>query len=136
MKIPKRSIRTAKQLFKSCVRDGQLDESLVRRVVTALLQSKPRDYLAVLMHFKRLVKLEIQRRTAVVETAIPMDPAQAEQLRDTLERNFGAGLRFVFAHRPELIGGMRVQVGSRVYDGTIRAQLDELKAAFGAEWRA
>lgn len=130
MRISKQARRSAKQLFKSCLRDGQLDDGNVRRVVAAVLESKPRGYLAVLAHFRRLIKLEIQRRTALVETVVELKPAQSQRIRNSLEKLYGPGLRFVFAQRPELIGGVRVQVGSDVYDGTVRARLEALKAAF------
>lgn len=130
MRISKQARRSAKQLFKSCLQQGRLDDEKVRRAVTALVESKPRGYLAVLVHFRRLIKLEIQRRTALVETVVELGPAQAQRIRHSLEKLYGPGLRFVFARRPELIGGVRVQVGSDVYDGTVRARLDALKAAF------
>lgn len=130
MKISKHARRSAKQLFKSCLRNGQLDDELVRRAVSAVIESKPRQYIAVLTHFKRLVKLEVQRRTALVETVIELTPAQNQRIRESLMNRYGPGLRFIFVKRPELIGGMRVQVGSDVFDGSIRARLEMLKTAF------
>lgn len=132
MKIPKQARRTAKQLFKSCLREGQLQDDKVRETVRALIAAKPRDYLAVLVHFKRLVKLEVQRRTALIETVVPMAPEVAKAIQQALATRYGPGLRFVFAQRAELLGGLRVQVGSDVFDGTIRARLEALKAAFSA----
>ena len=42
----------------------------------------------------------------------------------------GASLALPFAQRPELIGGMRVQVGCDVYDGSVRAWLEALEKSF------
>jgi len=47
-----------------------------------------------------------------------------------LKRRYGPGLTAVFAHRPALIGGMRIQVGSDVYDGSVRAGLAALEQSF------
>ena len=38
--------------------------------------------------------------------------------------------RTIFGHRPALIGGMRIQVGSDVYDGSVRAGLAALEKKF------
>jgi F-type H+-transporting ATPase subunit delta len=47
-----------------------------------------------------------------------------------LTRRYGPGLNTAFAHRPALIGGMRIQVGSDVYDGSVRAGLAALGKRF------
>ena len=51
-------------------------------------------------------------------------------IRDTLGRRYGQGLEFQFSVQPAHIGGLRVQVGSDVYDGTVRARLATLEKSF------
>ncbi len=41
-----------------------------------------------------------------------------------------AGLTISFAQNPALIGGLRIQVGSDVYDGSVRARLESLRETF------
>jgi len=48
-----------------------------------------------------------------------------------IERAYGPGLAMWFVLNPDLIGGMRVQVGSDVYDGSVQAGIAELKKRFG-----
>jgi F-type H+-transporting ATPase subunit delta len=89
-----------------------------------------RDCPAILSHFKRLVKLDLARHTATVESAAPL-PADLQAAIDAgLTRRYGPGLSTAFAHRPALIGGMRIQVGSDVYDGSVRAGLAALEKRF------
>lgn len=130
MKTPKQARRDAKQLFRSCCVDGLLDEGRARQVVGRVLAEKPRGYLAVLSHFQRLVKLDVERRTATVESAVPL----AAELRDRLEANLGRlggrGLGISFKENPALIGGLRVQVGCDVYDGSIQTRLARLGESF------
>lgn len=130
MKITKQARRDAKQLFRSCVADGALDENRVRQVVTRVLAAKPRDYLALLHHFQRLVKLEVDRRTAVVESAVPLDPATRDSIAGSLQRLRGPGITLRFQEDPTLIGGLRVRLGSDVYDGTIQTRLTRLAESF------
>jgi F-type H+-transporting ATPase subunit delta len=130
MKISKQARREAKNLFRASQVDGVLDEGRVRRVVDEVLASKARDYVAVLSHFQRLVKLDLERRTARVESVLPLDGPAEASLKQTLTRRFGTGLLFQFTTNPSLIGGMRVQVGSDVFDGSVRARLAGLQESF------
>ena len=132
MKISKQARRDAKTLFRAAQVDGLLDENRARQVVDQVLQAKPRGYVAILSHFQRLLKLDQDRRTAKVETATPLTPEIESNLKATLEKRYGKGLHFSFAQNASLLGGMRVQVGSDVYDGSIRARLDELDETFKA----
>jgi F-type H+-transporting ATPase subunit delta len=132
MKISKQSRREAKELFRAAHANDVLDENRVRDAVSELLARKPRGYVAILTQLERLVKLDIARRTARIESVVPLD-AQAEgTLKAALSRRYGPGLQFRFGTNPGLIGGMRVQVGSDVYDGSVRARLDELENKFAA----
>jgi len=98
--------------------------------VQRVLESKPRGYLAVLSHFERLVKLEIERRTARIESAVALSPDLQASVQASLTRAYGAGLHVSFAQNPALIGGMRVKVGSDVYDGSVQARLAALQESF------
>ncbi len=130
MKISKQARRDAKSLFQAAQVDGLLDENRVRQVVDQVLAAKPRGYAAILSHFQRLLKLDDAKRQAKIETAAPLTPEIESDLKSTLEKRYGKGLHFTFAQNPALLGGMRVQVGSDVYDGSVRARLSELEESF------
>ena len=130
MKISKRAQRDAKQLFRSCVLNGLLDDDRVRQTVHQIIAQKPRGHLAILTHFQRLVKLDVARRTARIESAIQLPEDVRVGVQANLARRYGPGLTVSFAQNQDLIGGLRVQVGSDVYDGSIRARLAELADRF------
>ena len=130
MKISKQARREAKELFRSCLVDGLLDESRARQAVQQVLAVKPRGYLAILSHFERLVKLDIERRTARIESAVPLPPDLQASVQASLTRAYGSGLNMAFVQNPSLIGGMRIRVGSDVYDGSIQARLTALQESF------
>ncbi len=77
MKISKQARRDARQLFRSCLVGQALDENRVRQAVGAVARQKPRGYMAILSHFQRLVRLEVARRTASIESAEPLAAANA-----------------------------------------------------------
>ena len=102
----------------------------MRQVVQQVIAAKPRDYFAILSHFQRLVKLDLDRRTARVQSPLPLSEPQQALIQTNLTRRYGAGLIFAFTQNPGLIGGLRVQVGSDVFDGSVQARLADLEASF------
>jgi len=130
MKVFKSARREAKQLFRHCVVDEVLDEARVREVLRKVAESKPRGYMAILSHLERLVKLEIRRRTARVESGVPLTPELTAQITNTLNQVYGRGLNILFTQNPALVGGLRIQVGSDVYDGSIQGRLRKLAETF------
>jgi len=129
MKITKQARRDAKQLFRSCVVNGLLDENRARQVVTQVIAQKPRGYVAILSHFQRLIKLDQERRTALVESAVPVSPELQASVTSELGKLYGNGLNISFTQNPSLIGGLRIKVGSDVYDGSVKARLAELESS-------
>jgi F-type H+-transporting ATPase subunit delta len=130
VKITKQARRDAKQLFGSCRVNGVLDEPKIRQTVQAVIAQKPRGYVEILSHFQRLVKLDIERRTARVESATPLTAAQQGAVQSNLTRRYGAGVNVSFAQNPALIGGLRIKVGSDVFDGSVQARLAALAESF------
>jgi F-type H+-transporting ATPase subunit delta len=130
MKISKQAKREAKELFRDSIVNGVLDENRVRQVVTKVAQLKPRGYIGILSHFQRLVKLEIERRTAKVESAVALTPELQADVTGKLSRIYGQGLNISFAQNPALLGGLRIRVGSDVYDGSVQARLESLAESF------
>ena len=130
MKISKKAKDEARQLYHLCMVNGLLDENRVRQVVHRVITAKRRDGSAVLAHFLRLVRLDCARHTATVESATPLPPDLQAAIQADLTRRYGPGLAMAFSQRPALIGGIRVQVGCDVYDGSVRAGLEALAKSF------
>ena len=129
MKIGKQARRDAKTLFHACRVDGVLDESRVRQAVQQVVAGKPRGYVGILEHFQRLVKLDIDRRSAVEESARPLDAAFQARLNANLESRHGRGLQVRFVENADLVGGLRIRVGSDIYDGSIAGRLAALESS-------
>jgi F-type H+-transporting ATPase subunit delta len=75
------------------------------------------------MEFRRMVRLDSDRHRASVESATALADDLRDTVREGLARVYGPGLETSFAENPDLIGGMRIRVGSDVYDGSVRARL-------------
>jgi F-type H+-transporting ATPase subunit delta len=99
-------------------------------VVQGVLQSKRRGGYLLLSRLLRLVKIDRSRHTAEVESATSLPPDLQASVQAGLARIYGPGISISFAQSPELIGGMRIKVGSDVYDGSVKAGLDALEKSF------
>lgn len=130
MKVSKQARREAKALFRASLKNGVLDEPALLSTVKQVIEAKPRGYLAILEHFKRLVQLDLESHTAKIESAVPVSPELESRLRGQLANAYGPGLKITFAQNPALLGGMRVKVGSDVYDGSVQGRLAALQEQF------
>jgi F-type H+-transporting ATPase subunit delta len=126
MKANRRTRRAARELYRICVVGGALDATRARFVAERLAESRRRGALTVLSGFQRLVRLDRDRHAALVESAAPLGDELREQLRNGLARVGGRDVTPTFAENPALIGGIRITIGSDVYDGSVRAKLAAL----------
>ena len=126
----KQARREAKQFVRLCRVNSSVDEDRVRQVVEQLVISGRRNSHAVLDQLLRLVRLDHDQHTAKVESATPLSPELQAATQARLTRLYGPGLATSFSDRPSLIGGMRIQVGSDVYDGSVQSELAALEKRF------
>ena len=106
--------------------DGRLDAARLRLIADGIAERKPRDYVQMLKFIARLTKLEAARHHAVIESATPLAEALRTEILSSLAARFGQ-ITSEFRHSPELIGGLRVRIGSDVWDGSIQSRLESLK---------
>jgi F-type H+-transporting ATPase subunit delta len=130
MKISKQAQRDARQLFRSCQVDGLLDAGRVRQTFVLVLAQKPRRYIEILSRLQRLVKLDVERHAARVESAVPLSANLQKDVAGRIRKTYGAGVDITFSQNPELLGGLRIKIGSDLYDGSIRTRLEALEQSF------
>ena len=117
----------SKDLLRASFVDGQLDQARVGFLVTALIEKKPRNYRKVLDAYKRLLRLEIEKRSATVESATEIDAGVRAGMTENLKTKYGHDVATTFVVNPELLGGMRIRVGSDVWDSSVRNRLQLLQ---------
>jgi len=130
MKISKQALREARELFRTCQVNGLLDESRVRQALALLSEKKPRGYMEILGRLHRLVKLDLERRMVKVESATPLPPDMQNDVAGQIKKKYGNGMNISFTQNPALIGGLRIQAGSDLYDGSVKTRLEKLEESF------
>jgi F-type H+-transporting ATPase subunit delta len=130
MKISKQAQHDARQLFRDCQVNNLLDENRVRQTISLLSEKKPRGYVEILSRLHRLVKLDLERRAARVESALPLPADLQNDVANNIKKIYGDGVNIVFGQNPALLGGLRIQVGSDLYDGSVKTRLNKLEQSF------
>jgi F-type H+-transporting ATPase subunit delta len=127
MKIPRKARKVCRELFGLSIHQGRLDRKRVEEISETLVARKPRYYLQILQGFTRLVRLEIAKHHAVVSSAVELDASSQSEIESNLRSRFGKDTTFSFQVQPALLGGIRIKLGSDVWDGSIRGRLDNLR---------
>jgi F-type H+-transporting ATPase subunit delta len=127
MKLNKEIRQLSRKMLQASFTDGQLDPGRIAPLVDSVIAEKPRHYIDVLKNYKRLLRLEVEKRHATIETASQVDPAIRSEIVSNLKGKYGEDLATDFHVDPQLLGGMRIRVGSDVWDGSVRKRLERLQ---------
>ncbi len=127
MKLDKDSRKLSKQLFQVSFTGDRLDAGKVRAAASHIIASKPRHYVGILKEYQRLIRLEVQQHHATVESAAALDKKTSADLVTSLKAKYGSDLTTDFKVTPELLGGLRIKIGSDVFDGSVRERLTRLE---------
>jgi len=127
MKLNKEIRQLSRKMLQASFTDGQLDPGRISSLVDSLITQKPRNYIDVLKNYRRLLRLELEKRHATVETSSEVDPAIRSEIVANLKSKYGNDLSTEFNVDPRLLGGMRVRVGNDVWDGSVRNRLERLQ---------
>lgn len=68
-----------------------------------------------------------------VTSATSLEAAQLENVRKQVEKALGGTAEVQATVNPDLIGGLTIQVGDRLFDGSVRHQLEKLRRQFAQE---
>jgi F-type H+-transporting ATPase subunit delta len=127
MKINKEIRQLSREMLRASFSDGQLEPQKIASLVDSLTRRKPRHYIEVLKNYRRLLRLELEKRSARIETASEVDSAIRSEILANLKKKYGNDLTAEFVVDLALLGGMRIRVGSDVWDGTVRGRLERLQ---------
>jgi F-type H+-transporting ATPase subunit delta len=127
MKLNKEIRQLSRKMLQASFTDGQLDPGRIASLVDSVIAEKPRNYINVLKNYKRLLRLEVEKRHATIETASEVDPAIRSEIVSNLKSKYGDDLATEFHVDPQLLGGMRIRVGNDVWDGSVRNRLQRLQ---------
>jgi F-type H+-transporting ATPase subunit delta len=88
---------------------------------------------AILQSFEVTIDQRLGYERAEVSSPRDLTEAQRTAIQAVLERMTGKRIRMRFALDASLIGGVVARIGSTVYDGSVRGQLESLERRLAAE---
>ncbi len=127
MKLNKEARKLSRQLFRVSFIGGKLDNARISSVVQSIITTKPRHYLSLLKDYQRLIRLEVEKRHAIIESATELSSSVSQNVERDLKAKYGGDLTTDFRINPDLIGGMRIKLGNDVWDGSVRNRLSRLQ---------
>jgi len=127
MKISKEARKVSREMFRNSFTSNKLDEEKISEMVQSVIAKKPRHFGDMLKDYQRLLKLEVDKRHAVIESATPLNRSIGDQIVSNLKARYGEDLSTEFRTNPELLGGLRIKIGSDVWDGSVKSRLNQLQ---------
>ena len=101
----------------------------LRKFVLLLLDRRRIALLpAIARAYRELADAHLGRVRALVTSAQPLSPAEADRVRRSLEQRTGKKVILETAVDPTLIGGLVARVGDLVLDGSVQTQLATLRS--------
>jgi F-type H+-transporting ATPase subunit delta len=116
----------AKQLFKLSVIDGVVSPDHVAGVLAWIEKNSPRHPVALLKLYSRMISTELAKSQAVVEHAGPVADATLKQIEAAMSRKYARTVTASAKPNPALLAGLRVRIGSDVYESSVAGQLASL----------
>ncbi len=116
--------------------EGKAQPETVRLVEYASLERRERSLEGELEHIAELAAERQQQRVAVVRVAMPLSDEHRDRLRRALSEQVGAPVQLHVVVEPELVGGIKVEIGDEVVDGTVAGRLDDARRRLVTDARA
>ena len=129
MRADKKTKALAKQLFKLSVVNGTVSPEQVTGVLGYIEKNVPRHGLAVLQLYHRAIVTELAKSNAVVEHAGPIGDTVLKSIEAAMTRKYSRPVAATAKPNPKLLAGLRIRIGSDVYESTVAGQLATLSSA-------
>jgi F-type H+-transporting ATPase subunit delta len=98
-----------------------------RLLVGQAVAGRYRSFTAALNEFGRFAAARRKRLIAVVRVARPLDEQRRQRLADALGRRYGGTVHLNVIVDPDVLGGVRVEIGGEVVDGTVATRLEDVR---------
>ena len=128
MRGDKKTRLLAKQLFKLSLINGEVSAAQVAGVLGYIEKIQPRQTLALLKLYHRAIETEFAKSRAIVEHAGPIADSALKLIEGAMTQKYKRTVTASAQRNDALFAGLRVRVGSDVYEATVAGQLAALSS--------
>jgi len=107
-------------------------QGVVNLLLLMVRRGRPGAIGPMIARFSELLRRERGIALAQVRTALPLDDTQRAEIAARLRALTGAEIEMDESVDPDLIGGVAVRIGDRLYDASVRSRLERLRARLTA----
>ncbi len=129
MAANKKTKLLAKRLFKLSFANGQISAEQIAGVLGYIEKSAPRHPLALLKLYHRAIATEVAKSRALVEHAGPISDTTLQQIETAMTQKYARPVTASARPDPKLLAGLRIRVGSDLYESTVAGQLATLSSS-------
>lgn len=129
MRGDKKTKQLAKQLFKLSLVNGSVSPEQVTGVLGYIEKTAPRQALVLLRLYQQAIVTELAKSNAQVEHAGPIAATTLAQIAAALTKKYSRPVTATAKPNARLLAGLRVRIGSDVYESTVAGQLTQLASA-------
>src|SRR3954471_21652614 len=129
MRADKKTKALAKQLFKLSLVNGAVSLEQVTGVLGYIEKNVTRGQLALLQLYQRAITTELAKSNAVVEHAGPINDTTLKSIEAAMTKRYLRPVAATAKPNPRLLAGLRIRIGSDVYESTVSGQLANLSNA-------
>ena len=126
MAADKQTKLLAKQLFKLSVVNGVVSPEQVAGVLGWVEKTSPRRPVALLKAYQHRIALELAKSRAEVEHAGPIADTVLKSIEAAMTKKYSRPVSASAKANPALLAGLRIRVGSDVYESSVAGQLANL----------
>jgi F-type H+-transporting ATPase subunit delta len=129
MRGDKKTKLLASRLFKLSLVNDQVSAGQVAGVLGYIEKAAPRHALALLKLYHRAIKTELAKSYALVEHAGPVSDTTLRLIEGAMTRKYHRPVTASARANPRLLAGVRIRIGSDIYESTVAGQLANLSSA-------
>lgn len=125
--MKKNLLKKAKKAYLNSLTANIVNPEKVRNQVSTILAGKRSEILPVLKIFKKLIDKKINEQKLKVSTAILLDAKTRKEMTKKLNQVFENISNVEYVESKNILGGVKIQVGDRVYNSSLEAKLKLLE---------
>ncbi|HEY0864070.1 MAG TPA: F0F1 ATP synthase subunit delta [Lacunisphaera sp.] len=129
MRADKKTKALAKQLFKLSVVNGTVSPDQVAGVLGWVEKTSPRHVLTLLKLYHGYIATELAKSQAIVEHAGPVTDGTLKLIEGAMTQKYRRTVTATARPNPALLAGLRIRVGSDLYESSVAGQLAALSSA-------